>query len=148
MITMSAHMLRAIEAAAESAYPEECCGLLAGHRQPSDDLVITRVQPSPNVAGGDRRRRFEVDPQVRFDLMRAVEKGPDGIVGLYHSHPDHPAEPSAHDLSMVYEPDLVWLITAVEKGRAVGTTAHALSEDGSRFVEVKLKQTHLQGENP
>ncbi len=148
MIVMPRPVLEEIEAAAAAAYPEECCGLLAGRREPSGDVVVTRAQPSPNVAQGDRRERFEVDPQVRFDLMRDLQGGALEIIGVYHSHPDHPAEPSANDLKMAFEPDLVWLITAVNKGRAQVTTAHALAAGGGRFTQVEMSPSQAEKDNP
>jgi [CysO sulfur-carrier protein]-S-L-cysteine hydrolase len=111
-----------IVAAAEAAYPRECCGLLAGRTTPGG-ILVTRVVASRNTADGDQRDRFEVDPQVRFDLMRALEGSDERLVGHYHSHPDHPAIPSATDRRMAHEPDLVWLITAVAAGRATATRA-------------------------
>lgn len=148
MIVMPPSVLDAIEAAAAAAYPEECCGLLAGRRQPSGKVVITGAQPSPNVARGDKRKRFEVDPQVRFNLMRDLEGGSQEIIGVYHSHPDRAAAPSAHDLSMACEPDLVWLITAVREGGAEVTTAHRLSDDGGRFHQVELNRAEAEKDIP
>jgi hypothetical protein len=39
---------------------------------------------------------------------------------------------------MAWEPDLVWLITAVVGGQAVQSTAHLLSEGGTRFNDIGL----------
>ena len=60
------------------------------------------------------------------------------IIGHYLSHPEGTARPSATDLSMAWEPDLVWLITAVVGGQAVQSTAHLLSEGGTRFNDIGL----------
>ena len=122
MIVVPEAGLARIAAAAEAAYPRECCGLLAGRMTPGG-ILVTRVVASRNTADGDQRDRFEVDPQVRFDLMRALEGSDERLVGHYHSHPDHPAVPSATDRRMAHEPDLVWLITAVAAGRATATRA-------------------------
>ncbi len=135
MITISTTLMEQITKACEAAYPEECCGLLSGLGEP---LSITGVHPSDNVSATRKRDRFEVDPRVRFDLMRALEGGPGRIVGHYHSHPDHPAEPSEHDLKMAFEPDLLWLIVAVEAGRASETTAHRVDADGKAFHKIPL----------
>lgn len=144
MIRIPAPCLRAIRAAAEAAYPDECCGLLIGRDGNAGDILVTAVEPSPNRAAGDRRDSFEVDPQLRFDVMRRLDAAnatggqAARIVGHYHSHPDHPAQPSARDLEMAYEPEMVWVIVAVEGGRAAGIRAHRLDETAGRFREIEL----------
>lgn len=144
MIRVPEPIVRTIEAAAEAAYPDECCGLLIGRDIEAGAIVVTNVAPSANVAAGNHADSFEVDPQVRFDVMRRLdvknEKGgaAERIVGHYHSHPDHPPEPSARDLEMAYEPDLVWVIVAVDKGRAAAMRAHRLDEAAGRFREIEL----------
>lgn len=138
MIKIAAPMMAQISAAAEEAYPDECCGLLAGFGDLDGDVTITRVQPSDNVAEDGKRDRFEVDPRVRFDLMRELEGGPERIVGHYHSHPDHPARPSEHDLKMAFEPDLLWLIVALVDGKVTATTAHRVDAQATAFHELPL----------
>lgn len=139
MILIPVSELRKVEQAAAGAYPAECCGLLVGHDGNGGAIQITRAVASANLKAAERADRFEVDPKVRFDLMRAIEGTHERIVGHYHSHPDHPAEPSATDLSMVWEPDLVWLITAVNGGHAAETTAHRPRADGSGFDRLELR---------
>ena len=131
-------VLAAVERAAESAYPEEACGLLAGRRDGSGGLVVTGFRGSANVATTDRRETFEVDPAARFALMRELEGTGAEIVGHYHSHPDHPPEPSAQDLEHAYEPELVWLITTVAEGKAGSTRAFAVAADGSCFIALEI----------
>jgi proteasome lid subunit RPN8/RPN11 len=144
VIRLPEPIVRTIEAAAEAAYPDECCGLLVGHDGAAGDVVVTAVAPSANMASGNHADSFEVDPQVRFDVMRRLDqknqKGgvPERIVGHYHSHPDHPPEPSARDLEMAYEPELVWVIVAVDKGHATAMRAHRLDEAANRFREIEL----------
>ena len=138
MILFPRPLLKRIVDAAEAAWPGESCGLLVGRAVAAADIAVTAVEASTNVAPG-AGDRFEVDPQVRFDLMRRLDGGPDRIVGHYHSHPGHPAQPSDRDLKMAWEPDLVWVITAVEDGQAIHTTAHVLDGDGRQFRQVGLR---------
>ena len=140
MIQIAPALLHIIEAHARTAYPLECCGLLAGFWQ-GDRLTITRVIESTNLADGDRRHdRFEVDPKVRFDLMRATEGTDESMVGHYHSHPDHPAAPSDTDRDQAFEPDLVWLICAVEKGEACETNAFRINGPGGAIQILALNK--------
>ncbi len=136
--------LQQIAKAAEAAYPEECCGLLVGRQRENGDVEVTGAAASRNVAlddaGAPRRRdRFEVDPELRFALMRETEGTALRIVGHYHSHPDQPAEPSAHDRASVLEPELVWLIVAVAKGLAGDVGAYLFDAPSGRFREIPLK---------
>ena len=139
MIVVTPSQMRRIAKAAEAAYPEECCGLLVGRSEPSGDRVVTRVVASPNVAEGDRKDNFEVDPQVRFDVMRKLGDGPKKIIGHYHSHPGHAGEPSARDLEMAYESEMVWLIVAVKNGLAQRPRAHIVDPAGTGFREIELR---------
>jgi len=153
VIDIAPALLKQIADAAEAAYPHECCGLLAG--QPSNaGLRVTRVIASTNVAASNHVDSFEVDPQVRFDLMRELGEigdGPTGderLIGHYHSHPDHPAEPSARDLEKAFEPDLVWIIAAVHKGVVGDITAHRLDAAENTFRTLPLRSTNDRNQQP
>jgi [CysO sulfur-carrier protein]-S-L-cysteine hydrolase len=127
-----------IRQAAEVAYPKECCGLLIGSKEKDRTFTVTEIATSPNVAQGDHADRFEVDPQVRFDVMRKLGDGPEQIIGHYHSHPDHAGAPSATDLEMAFEPEMVWLIVSVENGLALRPRAHIVDPATTRFREIEL----------
>jgi len=149
MIVLPPQQLRQIVDAAEAAYPDECCGLLVGRDVPGG-IEVTRVHASANL--GRRADRFEIDPRLWVDLSRALGKGPQKVVGLYHSHPDGPAQPSAHDLEAAWGEELVWIIVAVvgagEAGKggadggpaqAVQVTAHILDHGGRQFRALDLR---------
>lgn len=138
MISISAALMEQITTAAQDAYPDECCGLLAGLSEPDGVVTVSGVHPSDNVAEGARRDRFEVDPMVRFELMTQLADGPLRIVGHYHSHPDKSAEPSAYDLKMAFEPDLLWFIVSVCQGLATQTTVHRVDPQGPAFHKIPL----------
>jgi proteasome lid subunit RPN8/RPN11 len=142
MIVIGRDQLREIMDAAEAAYPAECCGLLVGHRAPNGVVEVTRVHASANL--GKQRDRFEIDPRLWVDLSRALGKGPHQVVGLYHSHPDGPAQPSAVDLESAWGEELVWVIVAVaggERPQAVHVTAHILDHGGRQFRPLALRTT-------
>jgi len=131
---------------AKTAYPRECCGLFAGLPEDKNgDIAVTRMRASRNIAEDDRHDRFEIDPETRFELMRDIgefdridgnAQGEERIIGHYHSHPDHPARPSAYDLEMAFEADLFWMIVSVEDGQATTTSIHRLDATRQQFREV------------
>ncbi|OFX10626.1 MAG: hypothetical protein A2516_07735 [Alphaproteobacteria bacterium RIFOXYD12_FULL_60_8] len=115
---------------AEAAYPAECCGLLLGREE-----QITAVIPAANLRACEGNDMFEVDPQVRFEVERGARAGGDRLIGHYHSHPDHPAQPSATDRAMAFEPNLIWLIVPVAGGSAGEPRAFRLcGEDVEELV--------------
>lgn len=149
MISIPEDFLRRVAVAAEAAYPRECCGLFAGTRDDIGDIAVTRIRASANMATNDpadRPDRFEIDPEIRFELMRDIgefdrldDTTGEHIVGHYHSHPDGPARPSAFDLEMAFEPDLFWLIIVVTDGRAAETTLHRLDPAAQAFKEIAFR---------
>jgi proteasome lid subunit RPN8/RPN11 len=138
MISIAARLMDQITQAAQESYPNECCGMLAGTGDLDGAVTITQVRTSPNVAAGSTRDHFEVDPMVRFDLMRELENTDERIIGHYHSHPDHPARPSEEDLKMAFEPELLWLIIGLEDSRINEVTAHRINADATAFQGMSL----------
>jgi proteasome lid subunit RPN8/RPN11 len=100
-----------IEAHAAAAFPEECCGILIGRTAGSRHHVQSIV-PSPNVAAGDRARRYEIDPQLALDALLRARDGGGEVVGFYHSHPNGSAIPSNLDRQLVW-PEKSFLIVAM-----------------------------------
>ena len=91
MICLPDPLLKTIADEAEDAYPIECCGLFAGRREDTGgDVLITRVQPSPNVADGDRRKSFLVDAKIQFDMMRELGDGPEPVSYTHLTLPTTP----------------------------------------------------------
>lgn len=131
MIAIDPPVLEAIVAAAEASYPDEACGLLVGRWSAAGDCRLRRAVPSANLAP-DPSAAFEIDPALRLDLQRRLRGGGQRVVGLYHSHPDGPARPSARDLARAWEPGLLWLVASVPAGEAVLTTAHLVERRAGR----------------
>ena len=138
MIRLTRRQLSQIETAGERAYPAEACGLLAGQDSDDNTIEITRVVESPNLRAAETNDRFEIDPQVHFDLLRELRGTAERVVGHYHSHPDHSAEPSPRDLEMVVDGGMIWLVTSVSDGHADETTAHRLNSSRDAFIQIPL----------
>ena len=138
MISIAAQLIDLITKAAQEAYPNECCGLLAGMDNLDGAVTVTQVRASANLATGSTRNHFEVDPKVHFDLIRELEGTNEQIIGHYHSHPNHPARPSEEDFKMAFELKMLWLIVGLDESRINEVTVHRISDDTTAFQEMPL----------
>jgi proteasome lid subunit RPN8/RPN11 len=114
------------------SYPHECCGALIG-----DGGRIVEAFRLPNTTDAGPRRRFLISPA---DYERAEQRAGEArgtLAGFYHSHPDHPARPSALDLEQAW-PNLTYIIIAVRAGTPGEITAWRLRDDRSAFDQGDL----------
>ncbi len=137
-IVLSAPLRARIVAIAERAYPDECCGLLVGRDDPDGRIIVSRLVESRNMRTDRAHDRFEIDPQVRIAIEIELRGQAERVVGHYHSHPDHPAQPSATDLELAFEPSLVWVIVGVADGRAGDVNAFRLDEQQGQFAPLPI----------
>ena len=136
-LVIPADVRRDIEQHARQAYPHECCGALIG--QAGDAAAgaggrVTVALSLDNVTTLERRRRFLVSPEA----YRAAEAHADAtrqrLIGFYHSHPDHPAVPSAFDLEQAW-PNLSYVIASVTADRINAIRSWRLQSDRTQFNE-------------
>jgi cysteine synthase B len=133
-LTVTPHVERVMRDDAEGAYPDEGCGALFGPRQGE----VTSILPLHNVTDLEKRRRFLIGPkEYRAAEARADELGL-ALLGFYHSHPDHPAEPSAFDLEHAW-PNLSYIIVSVREGRSAERRSWRLRDDRSGYDEETVR---------
>ena len=59
------------------------------------------------------------------------------LVGIYHSHPDHPASPLECDRSLAWS-SYIYVICQVSRGIVSATTAWQLDGDRQQFQPVAM----------
>lgn len=119
---------------AVAVYPDECCGFLYG--EDHEVRLIQEAIPVTNSQDGDQRRRFEISPVDYLRAERYALENNTGLLGVYHSHPDHPARPSEHDLKQAM-PFFSYIIVSVQQGQVADLTSWQLNEAG-QFEEEKI----------
>lgn len=138
MLEIDAAALKAIHASGEQSYPEEGAGLLLGRLEGEARRVVDILELENSREDEARRNRYLLTAE---DYMRgedeAANRGLD-VLGVFHSHPDHPNRPSEFDRQWAL-PWFAYLITSVESGRAVESRAWLLSADREEFVEETIK---------
>lgn len=130
-------LIDAIRAHAEAAYPEECCGYLLGTFDGHGCTVSALFEAANRSATPGRH--FVLDPPSYLAASRAAEAQGLDVVGCYHSHPDHPARPSATDLAAATFPGYRYVIVSVDGGTAADLTAWSLAPDRSRFIPHRIE---------
>jgi proteasome lid subunit RPN8/RPN11 len=124
--------LAAIRVHGASTFPDECCGALI-----TVGGVIVDAFALPNTTTSGAARRFQIGPaDYRVSEARASElKG--RLAGFYHSHPNHPARPSVHDLEQAW-PNFSYVIVSVNAGVPGDITCWHLKDDRSAFEQGEL----------
>lgn len=133
MLVLSAADLATLRRHALERYPEECCGILLG-RMLGEEARIERVVQADNSHDGSRERRYAIAPRDLLAAQKAARGEGRQVVGYYHSHPGHPAVPSARDREHAW-PGASYLILSVEAGRVGEVRSWRLGADGEGFAE-------------
>lgn len=129
------HALRArIAGFTAAGYPHETCGLLVGRSDGGTTRVEDLVQ-ARNLNTERAHDRYELDPADLLATDRAARERGLEIVGVWHSHPDHPAVPSATDRDAAW-PDWSYLIATVTREGMRELRSWRLDGDG--FVEEEI----------
>jgi proteasome lid subunit RPN8/RPN11 len=134
-LEISETVLRQIHRHGEKAYPEEGAGLLLGQSIGSRRRVEA-ILILPNSGGtGERHNRYVLSPQDYMQGEDEADRRGLVVLGVFHSHPDHPNRPSEFDLQWASWPGFSYLITSVSVGRAIESRAWRLREDREAFEE-------------
>ncbi len=152
MIYLSLRQRQQIKNHAETTYPEECCGLLLGTLE-GDDKRVLEVRETENCWTPDmmpslpnlpissshkpsRKNRFSIDPYVLLQVQKETRDRQLNIIGIYHSHPDHPPTPSAFDLAIAW-PQYSYIIASLRQGKLTEIRSWQLQEN-EKFESEKI----------
>jgi len=140
MLIIKNEHIEQIKKQGEEGYPFEICGFLLGNIDYKNDtrevLEVYQVENQNKERANDR---FEISPKDYLKVENYADSKGIQIVGIYHTHPDHPPRPSETDL-MFAQPDLSYIILAVKNGKAQDWFSWELGENNKfKQEEVKIK---------
>jgi proteasome lid subunit RPN8/RPN11 len=133
MLKISQELLKKIHTLGEEAYPEEGVGFLFGTE--ANPRQVVSIYPVANAREKEaRHNRYTVAPQDIIQADEDAEKMGLSIIGVFHSHPDHPSKPSEFDLkwAALY---FSYIITNVQDGKATESRSWRLKEERNGFIE-------------
>ena len=133
-LKLSNKVLSQIQADGEKSYPEEGAGLMLGKDQGSVRAVQAILPVNNSREDEARHNRYLITAEDMMSAeMEAMRMGLD-IVGIFHSHPDHPNRPSEFDREWAL-PWFSYVITSIENGKAVGSRSWRLADNRQSFFE-------------
>lgn len=132
-LKLTAEHIRLICAHAQSTYPEECCGLLLGQLS-QEDKTLVEVMPVENVwsvqaskpfqqidanldPGANKSSHYTIAPEVMLKVQKEARDRQLDLIGVFHSHPNHPAIPSEFDRLCAWQ-TYSYIIVSVASGKA------------------------------
>jgi proteasome lid subunit RPN8/RPN11 len=148
MLRISYSDYEALRAHGEETYPNECCGVLLGKNIPTEGNSgpptnhVHQLVRAGNTRTDSAHNRYHIAPQELVKIQRQARGLSLDIVGFYHSHPDHPAQWSPTDFAEAHWLSCSYIITSVEKGKAVLTNSFQLTgteEDSKKFEDEPIQ---------
>lgn len=137
---------------ADKAYPHEGCGLLIGRFEKggvkdvvrfaslTNELLTKTVTGAPTLpthrqGQGAGKTEFVMSPdEFNRETLNAEKEGLD-VIGVVHTHPDHPAVPSQIDASQPFLAQWSNIIVSVEKGQTETMRSWFRETDSEPFAE-------------
>jgi proteasome lid subunit RPN8/RPN11 len=139
-IEIPQQLLDEIHTHGEAAYPEEGAGFLLGRADAAWRGVTAILTIANAREDSARHNRYLL---TALDMMRGEQEAERldlEVIGVFHSHPDHPNRPSEFDREWAM-PWFSYLITSVNGGRAVASRSWRLNDDRSAFTEEEIVVT-------
>ena len=126
----------------EETYPHECCGVLLGSTEDGGARAVTSIARANNTRTDSAHNRYNIDPKDLIRIQREARERGEDIIGFYHSHPDHPPQWSQTDLAEAHWFGCSYVITSVEKGKAVLTNSFELT--GADEADKELARANIE----
>lgn len=133
MIRLPETAIEAIRQHGRESYQDEACGAMYGHID-GETKDVVRVAALENERDAERHRRFVVTADAYRRVEAEAVRSGLALVGFYHSHPDHPAYPSAYDLEHAF-PFFSYVILSVENREPKTMRSFVLADDRKEFLE-------------
>ena len=121
-ITITEEAYQSLLAQARNDAPIESCGYLLG----PDKKTATVNYPMRNI-----------DPKEQFAAVKYARQNGLVIVGNWHSHPASPSRPSAEDIRLAFDPNILYFILSLADERPVFNAFSIVGGEVKEKIQLK-----------
>ncbi len=116
----------------EKEAPNEACGILAGK-----DYKVEKVYEMVNT--DNSAKTFFMEPKQQLKVMKEIRNLGLEMIGIYHSHLETEAYPSAHDVELAYYPEASYVIVSIKDKDNPGIRSFKIVEGKISEEEVRIE---------
>ena len=121
----------------EKGFPYEVCGVLIGTKN-NNKYIIKDFYDCENLNKARAADRYELNPK---DYMQGEKIAKDlglSIIGIYHSHPSHPAIASETDKLYAW-PEMAYMIYSIYENKFKNLITWEIDEIKDEFIEIETR---------
>jgi len=133
-ILIPSYLLDQIQSHGENAYPFEGAGLILGQEEEGIRTVESLVFLENAREEENQHNRYLITAEDMLRGEKEAARQDSSILGIFHSHPDHPNLPSEYDREFAI-PWYSYLITSVNNAKAAGSRCWRLEDNRESFSE-------------
>lgn len=121
----------------QMTYPQEGCGLLAGHFTQADQVArVTHLYAIENRLHS--LTAYEMAPAQQLQAMLNAEAQGCDVLAAYHSHPQGRPFPSETDIAQAYYPELIHVIVSLQQRDRPAARAFRIHRESVQGVAVRI----------
>lgn len=112
MLRIKSHIIKKIYEQGKKEIPLEACGYLVG-----TDNQVVESYAMYNVDQSEEH--FTLDPAEQFKVIKDARSKGLEVLAVYHTHPVTPARPSAEDIRLAFDPNIIYVIGSLAEPEIV-----------------------------
>ena len=137
-IHIPSHILDQIQSHGEQTYPYEGAGLMLGKEEEGKRTVVSLLFLENARDKDNQHNRYLITAEDMLLGEKEAARQNSSILGIFHSHPDHPNLPSEYDREFAI-PWYSYLITSVNNAKTAGSRCWRLEDDRESFSEESIQ---------
>ena len=144
MLYLSKEKAKELVKHSERESPNEACGILAGLSagQAGKDVKVEKIYQVTNT--DKSAKTFFMDPKEQLKVMKEIRDLGMKMVGIYHSHLETKAYPSAHDVELAFYPEVSYVIVSIKDRDNPSIKSFRIIQGKISEEKVKIKAPPLK----